>query len=157
MDDQISEMKTLFRKVSAKARNIPASIRGANQVLAEINPEIPVWLEDAPLSAGDYEEDERRDGSVRRWRKAMLLGYAQVGNVWQLAINNVELEISSDEWQNECEIVTQPCNPSALAHARQEIQIQAIHLLPDLVRLLESKGESLLKAMEQAEKLAQGK
>ena len=92
MDNSISELKDLFGKVSAKTRTIPALIQEFNHELAGINSEIPAWLEANPLEAGDYEEDEREDGSIRRWRKATLLGFCEVKNVWELAIRDVEFE-----------------------------------------------------------------
>jgi hypothetical protein len=157
MDNSISELKDLFSKVSAKAKTIPTLIQKVNQVLTAINSEIPVWLEDKPLEAGDYEEDERQDGSFRRWRRATLLGYEQVGNQWLLAIRDVELEIDPSDWERESELVKQSGSPMALAGAGEEVQRRAIYLFPALVELLEAKAESFLNAIEQSENLTRSK
>src|SRR6266404_3394609 len=117
MDDSMAEVKDLFTKVSAKTKTIPVLIRRVNQVLAGFNSEIPVWLEDNPLETGDYEEDRREDRSIRRWRKASLLGFCKVKNGWELAIQDVEFEIDMDDWGNECKVVTQRSSPTALIDA----------------------------------------
>jgi len=155
MNDPISDLKELLSRASAKAETIPALVREVNRVLAEINPVMPVWLEDDPLETGDVEEDERKDGSVRRWRRATLLGFCSMQDGWQLSVRDAVLEEVVEDAGNIREFLRELTAPAPLTTADGELQTRAVFLLSDLVQLLRTKAERFLDAIERTERLVQ--
>jgi len=91
MEISFTRLKEISAKVAEKEKCMEDLIDSLNQQLAALNLHIPVWLMDDPLFLFPtiYQEEERQDGSIRRWLDATLLGYDQVGTEWQLATREV--------------------------------------------------------------------
>jgi hypothetical protein len=109
---------------------------------------IEVWIS-YPIEIGDYEYEVDTEPPLR-YRKAVYLGYAQVDDQWQLAIEEVSLETKDNGFEE----ATNP-EVSSLSSASRGLRIAAMDTLPKVLDELKGKAESLNNSIDAGKKAAE--
>lgn len=158
MEISFTELKETLAQVAEKEKCIDDLIDSLNEQLAALNLEIPVWLMDDPifLFPTIFQEEKRQDGSIRRWLDATFLGYDQVGDEWQLATREVELELRADGLKRKWG-VAEVWQLHTYSWHDSDSPRQVILLIPKLIRMMAEKAENFLEIVEQIGVFAQRK
>jgi hypothetical protein len=163
MDDAISELCYLSSKLNQKSDKLNSAICAVNTKLGKLKLGIEVWLENPPLELGEHQDVTDFDGKrLGGYRRVKLLGYARVNRKWQLAVKEARMLTNTGELVDELEYPDtmqnlqepRPVPPWPLLDASRQARSDAMALVPHLIALLKARGESLLKAVEAAEKAA---
>lgn len=166
MDDNVlGELSYLSDNLNQKSDKLNSAICAVNTKLGKLKLGIEVWLEYPPLDLGEHQDvtdfDGKRSGGYRRVK---LLGYARVGRKWQLAVRQARMLTETAELVDELEYPDtamqnlqepRPVPPYPLLDASRQARSDAMALVPHLITLLKKRGESLLRAVEAAEKAAE--
>jgi len=151
MEDPFAALKEIFDVISPKLEDIGTLIQKTNETLARIDPRIEVWLDDKPLVVGKYKNEQRcADNEWRSWQEAIVIGYCLIGDTdtWELAIREVNIEWIRDDWDRLCNVVSSRDRLPALREASDKLQKKAFYLIPEVLQLLNMKGQMLLKILE---------
>jgi len=146
----ISDLTPIAKQLNEKTDEINKTISTINEKLARLNFGIEVWL-DNPWNALS---SSTRDQGKTRVRDVSYLGYDRLGDKWQLAIKDVEEEITLDENGDEC---VEQLNPEyvALLQASRDLRLAALKKLPELLDELKIRGQHILNTIADAEQLAE--
>jgi hypothetical protein len=156
-------------------KNLELISKRLNAVTDELNPQIEAiqkkfntlglgvesWVEGTPLRTSvqfAFTERNHDDGSEVQHRtlRSYELGYGRLGDGWALLVRSVDYlqlrQSENDTWviaDEGTEIDRKP-----LLRSSRDDRILAIQLIPKLVDRLQETAEEILKAVEQAKKLA---
>jgi len=165
MDNVLGELSYLSDKLNQKSDKLNSAICAVNTKLGKLKLGIEVWLESPPLELGEHQDVTDFGGKrLGGYRRVKLLGYARVGRKWQLAVRQARMLTETGELVDEFEYPETPMQnlqeprpvpPCALLDASRQVRSDAMALVPHLIALLKERGESLLRAVESAERVAQ--
>jgi hypothetical protein len=165
MDNGLSELSQLSDKLNQKSDKLNSAISAVNAKLGKLKLGIEVWLESPLLEVGGHQDVTGFDGKhLGGYRPVKLLGYARVGRKWQLAVRQARMLTETGELVDELEYPDTsvqnvqepyPVPPCPLLDASRQARSDAMALVPHLIALLKQCAESLLGAVEAAEKAAQ--
>ena len=153
MVETIKELSSLSTKLNQKSDKLNSIISTVNRKLTKLNFGIEVWLAHDPVEAGDYQVfyDENEHEESASQRTITLLGYAKVDDEWQLAVKRTLCQINEAGEEE----ITNTWGVQPLLKAPRVVRSSAMRLIPDLLDALKDRGESLLRAIEKAEKAAE--
>lgn len=148
----LSELTPLAKKLNEKSDELNTVISTINKKLNALNLGIEVWTS-TPIQSGDYEYDHETEPPLR-YREVVYLGYAEVGNEWELAVKEVILETRQDDYGRECEDAANPTIRSLISASRH-LRTAAMDELPDLLDELKRKAEKLISSIDAGKKAAE--
>lgn len=147
----LSELTPLAKKLNQKSDELNSVISTINEKLNALNLGIEVWTS-TPIQSGDYEYDHDTE-PPQRYREVVYLGYAEVGDEWQLAVKEALLETREDDNGRQYEDAANP-KVRPLASASRRLRTAAMAELPDLLNGLKYKAEQLISAIDAGKKAA---
>jgi hypothetical protein len=154
--DTINELSELSRKLNQKSDKTNAIIKTINKKLAAMNFGLEVWLEYRPLETGNFEAVyPNQQTPLPRKKSVTYLGYCNVEGDWELATKSGDL---IEDWDKDSEEVytelTEVDYKPLLKEARER-RVGALPLVPRLLDEVKLRAESLLNAIDEAEKAAE--
>lgn len=156
MVDTVNELTHLSEKLNKASDRLNAVITDINSKLQKLNLGIEAWYES--LSCFLWSGDPQYEGKARSPRsfEAEFLGFARVGDAWQLAVKKA---IVRQTWNPQFEDYVEweliaTGSPVPLLKCSREIRAAAVEILPKLLDVLKKKGEAILQAVANAEQLA---
>jgi hypothetical protein len=153
--DTINELAALSRKLNQKSDKTNSIIATINKKIAVLNFGLEVWLEFSPIESGDLEKVyPGQTNPLPRQKSVTYLGYCNVEDAWQLAAKNGTLIEDWDKDSEEMFTELTEVEYRPLLKAAREVRVGALPLVPRLLEQIKLKAESLLRAIDEAEKAA---
>jgi hypothetical protein len=155
MVDRLSELSELSQKLNQNSDRANSIIAALNKKLAAMNFGLEVWLDYSALQTGDWEtKNPNQTQKLPRQKQMTYLGYCHIQNSWQLAAKSGTLvedyDRDSDEVYTELtEVIYEP-----LLKTSRERRVKALPLVPRLLDELKREAESVLRSIDEAEKVA---
>jgi len=154
--DTINELSSLSRKLNQKSDKTNSIITTINKKLADLNLGLEVWLENWEIESDDYSKVYAGQISpLPRQKSVTYLGYCNVEDGWQLAAKTGMLIEAWDKDSEETFTELTEVEYRSLLKAAREIRVGALPLVPRLLDQIKYRAESLLKAIDEAEKAAE--
>jgi len=152
---RINDLANLSRKLNQQSDKLNEIISSINAKLDKLNLGVEVWLDYRPIIVGDTETCDENWQPTEPHRGATLLGYARVGDNWQLAIKEVTLVTKVNDFREEQEEVRDPTDLKPLLQATREVRVRAMERIPTLLDSVKAEASRLLASIEAAEKAAE--
>jgi hypothetical protein len=155
MVNSLNELSDLSRKLNQKSDKTNSIITTINKKLAVLNFGLEVWLKHPTIKSGDFESVySGQIDRLPRQRSVVYLGYCNVEDGWQLAAKSGLLVEDWDKEAEETYTELTEVEYQPLLRAPREVRVGALPLVPRLLDEIKLKAESLLKAIDEAEKAA---
>jgi hypothetical protein len=138
--NELGQLTPLAETLNRKSDEINQTLTTVNAKLAELNIGVEVWL-------GPWEGD----------RDPYQIGFAKIGDAWQLSTRSCEAEESHDSYTGEkgWRAVPGSYGPAkAVLQASRNVRIATLELLPTLINELKEQIERKVKAIEEAKQIA---
>jgi hypothetical protein len=154
--DTINELSVLSRKLNQKSDKTNSIISTINKKLNALNFGLEVWLDDPAIVTGDLQRVHAGQmDPLPRQKPVTYLGYYDTSDGWQLG---TKCGFLLEEWDKDSEqVVTEltEVEYQPLLKEAREVRVGALPLVPRLLDEIKSRAESLLKAIDEAERAAE--
>jgi hypothetical protein len=138
--NELSDLSPLAENLNAKSNEVNETLALVNHKLAKLNIGIEVWL-------GPWEEH----------REPHQIGYAKVGDTWQLATRTcdaVEQENPRFDYNDWVAVPGSYEPPKPVLQASRDVRIYTLAMLPTIVDKLKEQIAENLNTIERAKKIA---
>lgn len=155
MSEDIKELKSLASRLNASTDALIGTLTQINEKLNALNLGISVWLEGPPLDSKLVEKPAGTTGDVYCVESKDLLGYAKTKAGWGLAVKSMRIEHGYFEGDRNAPFANPiDLGDKPLLESSRGLRVEAIKLLPELIKLLKEEANRTIGSIEEAKKLA---
>jgi hypothetical protein len=151
---ELKDLSALGRQLNSLTDDLNKQLTDIQERLEKSSIGVEAWVKKDALHE-EYSDTWTGDPFPTRHRIATELGYARLGDGWELAVRTViylqELDPNTHEW---CEYGGEVKRAKPLLRATRTLRAAAVDRIPALIDALYEAGSKLVDAVEKARKIS---